>query len=151
MSKIDDILKRLGDLSDAEMDVLRNKLESDPNLVSKTAKLIPHPTDQRKASRVNLNESAKSIATDIAAELGLKKPMHSRTLNKMFTDYAWIMRRVNTNITTQCKLAGVPEDRAKSRKNLRNEDFEKIEKANVIGKARAQSLAWFEAKAKKQD
>lgn len=151
MSKIDDILKRLGDLSDAEMDVLRKKLESDPDLVSKTAKLIPHPTEQRKASRVNLNESAKSIATDIAAELGLKKPMHSRTLNKMFTDYAWIMRRVNTNITTQCKLAGVPEDRAKSRKNLRNEDFEKIEKADVIGNARVQSLAWFRAKAKKQD
>jgi DNA repair protein RadD len=147
MSKIDDILKRLGDLSEAEVDVLRSKLETDPDLMTKTAKLLPHPTDQRKASRINLNESAKSIATDIAAELGLKKPLHSRTMNKMCTDFAWIMRRVNKYMSEQCKLAGVPEDRAKDRKNLRNDDYDKIEQADVVGRAREQSLTWFRAKA----
>ncbi len=147
MNKIDDIIRRLGDLTDEEVDVLRGKLETNPDLMTKTAKLIPHPTDQRKAARVNLNESAKSIATDVAAELGLKKPMHSRTMNKMYTDFAWIMRRVNQNITAQCKLAGVPEDRAKDRKKLRNDDYDKIEQFDVVSRAREQSFAWFRAKA----
>ena len=147
MNKIEDIMKRLGDLSDAEVDVLRRKLMDDPDLMTKTAKLIPHPTDQRKAARVNLNESAKSIASDIAVELGLKKPLHSRTLNKRYTDYAWIMKRINKYIGEQCKLAGVPVDRIKDRKKLRNEDYDKIEQANVVGLAREQSLVWFREKA----
>lgn len=146
MEKIDDIIQQINGLTAEEVAILRTKLNSNPDTLSKAAKLIPHPTDKRKASRTNLNESAKSIATDICKELGLDKPHHSRTLNRRFTDFAWILKRVNKYITDQCILAEIPEERAKSRAKLRNEDFERIEKNDVIRKAKEMSIAWFKTK-----
>lgn len=148
LGAVDYAVSIMQNLSATERSLVMERF-SDSSSIDKSARLEPHPTDNRLARRHVLNESAKSIAMDTCAILGIAFPHRSRTFNKRSTDFAWIMRWVNNRLKKDLVALGIPENRAAKRALLRNEDFELIEASEVLARVQEDCVRHFQAKMQK--
>ncbi len=143
--KVGSLLERIKDLTQEEKELLASLLvEQDPDLVGTFQKSAPHPTAKRKASRSHLNERAKSITMDVARALGIAQPMKTRTFNPLYNDYKWITQRVNKKIKEFSEQAGVPQERAGQRRELRNDDYQAIDENTVLEKVKTDCITHFQ-------
>ena len=91
------------------------------------------PTDKRRAEKNFLNESAKSITTDIINTLGLK--MYDRDFNPLKANFAWVQSQINRDINKKLRI------KPNERKNLTNkqlEDFKNSKYLKIIKKDRTE-------------
>lgn len=115
--------------------------DQQPNSVDSYRKGVPHPTAKRKASRSRLFEESKTIAMQIARDVGIPQPRKTRTFNPRFNDYAWIIQRVNRKIRKFCEERGV--ERGQNRKDLRNIDYEKIQELKILDDVKTECVEHF--------
>ncbi len=137
LSKVGKLEKQIASLNESEARELLTRIGVDTESINlfTTHKKRVKPINKKKAAQSRLNETSKSIATDILLEL--KLGMYNRDFNPLRKNFVWVKAKVDKEIN---KKLGI---KSAERKNITNSQYDDFSARGEIGIIKESCLDYF--------
>lgn len=128
LEKLDTLL---ANLTPEEKEKAKKKYGLSYDRISKKSKKRIKPINKRRAAKNSLNESAKSITTNILKKIGLSGRFRYRDFNPTKTNFAWVQVQISRDINKKLNIDNQKRNEltySQIQSFIQSGELEKIEK-----------------------